>query len=219
MRKKEIIMMIIIFILVIALIIMTKIYIDLKKVSEITLLGQSEKISELYQRIEELENMKLEESDYTEEIGNNYYENYEIVSGEHLSGKIINITDKYLKIQKENMEIKLVEIDEELTNFVNYRTQESLSLKNIKCNDYFVNNQIVRNINGQELIRENLKNIIETSSTILFVPTKIISITNMNDYYIVKIEMEDSTSEYFGKTRENRDKYEIDLILEQEIVK
>ena len=78
-------------------------------------------------RIEELENIKLEESDYTEEIGNNYYENYEIVSGEHLSGKIINITDKYLKIQKENMEIKLVEIDWKSTNFVNYRTKESLT--------------------------------------------------------------------------------------------
>ena len=35
----------------------------------------------------------------------------------------------------------------------------------------------------------------------------------MADYYIVKIEMEDSTSEYFGKTRENRDKYEIDFII------
>ena len=155
----------------------------------------------------------IEEPYYTGETDNNYYENYEVVSGKHLSGKIIDITDKYLKIQKENMEIKLVEIDWKSTNFVNYRTKESLTLYNIKCGDYFLNNQIVRNINGQELIRENLKNIIETSSIILFVPTKIISITNMNDYYIVKIEMEDSTSEYFGKTRENRDKYEIDFII------
>lgn len=155
----------------------------------------------------------IEEPYYTVETDNNYYENYEVISGEHLSGKIIDITDKYLKIQKENMEIKLVEIDWKSTNFVNYRTRESLTLYNIKCGDYFFNNQIIRNINGQELIRENLKNIIETSSTILFVPTKIISITNMNDYYIVKIEMEDSTSEYFGKTRENTDKYEIDFII------
>ena len=155
----------------------------------------------------------IEESYQTEEKDSSFQENYEIVSGEYLSGKIIDITDKYLKIQKENKEIKLVKINWNKTNFVNYRTKDSITLYNIKCGDYFLNKQIVRNINGQELIRENLKNIIETSNTILFVPTKIISIKNMADYYIVKIEMEDSTSEYFGKTRENRDKYEIDFII------
>ena len=62
MNKKEIIMLIIIFILVIGLIIMAKFYLDFKNISEITVLGQSEKIFELNQRIEELENLKNEKA-------------------------------------------------------------------------------------------------------------------------------------------------------------
>lgn len=156
---------------------------------------------------------KIEEPYQTEETDTSFQENYEVVTGEYLFGEIIDITDKYLKIQKENMDIKLVEIDWKSTNFVNYRTKESLTMYGIKVGDYFMDKQIIRNITGQELIRESLKNIVDTSNTILFVPTKIISIKDMNEYYIVKIEMEDSTSEYFGKTIENRDKYELEFII------
>ena len=60
MKRKEIIMLIIISILVIALIIMSKSYLDMRKISDITVLGQSQKIFELNQRIEELENLKSE---------------------------------------------------------------------------------------------------------------------------------------------------------------
>lgn len=156
---------------------------------------------------------KIEELYQTEVLDTSFQENYEVVSGENLSGKIIDVTDKYLKIQKENMDIKLVEIDWKSTNFVNFRTKESLTVYGIKVGDYFYNKQIIRNITGQELIKESLKNIVDTSTIILFVPTKIISIRDMNEYYIAKIEMEDSTSEYFGKTMENRDKYELEFII------
>lgn len=156
---------------------------------------------------------KIEEPYQTEITDTSLLENYEVVSGENLLGEIIDITDKYLKIQKDNNDIKLIKIDWKSTNFVNYRTKEALTIYGIKIGDYFWNKQIIRNITGEELIKESLKNIVDTSNTILFVPTKIISIKDMNKYYIVKIEMEDSTSEYFGKTMENRDKYEIDFII------
>ena len=60
MKKKEIIMLIIISTLVIALIIISKFYLDMRKISDITVLGQSQKIFELNQKIEELENLKSE---------------------------------------------------------------------------------------------------------------------------------------------------------------
>ena len=67
MKKKEIIMLIIIFILLIALTIMSKSYLDFRKISDTTVLGQSQKIFELNKRIEELENLKSEK-----EIVNTY---------------------------------------------------------------------------------------------------------------------------------------------------
>ena len=99
----------------------------------------------------------IEEPYQTEEKDNSFQENYEIVSGEHLSGEIIDITDKYLKIQKENKEIKLVIINWNKTNFVNYRTKDSLTMYDIKCGDYFLNKQIIRNIDGQELKQEKIE--------------------------------------------------------------
>ncbi len=66
-----------------------------------------------------------------------------------MSGEITDITDKYLKIKKDNADIKLVEIKWNSTNFIDYRTKKSLTLYNIKIGDYFLNKQIIRNITEQ----------------------------------------------------------------------
>lgn len=162
-----------------------------------------------YERIEEpYQEDKLQIEKTQEEKNDNLVE--EISTGEFLTGKIIEITDKYLKVQKDANNIKLVEIDQVLNKLTNTRTREPIEVEDIKVGDYFFFNTIARNIEGQELINESLKSIVKDSTTLLFTPEKIISVEKKKDYYIAKMVMLDATAEWFE--REN-DKYEIDFII------
>lgn len=160
-----------------------------------------------------VEYTEIEEPYITQEKDNDLLKKYEVVSGENLLGQIVDITDKYLEIQTNSSDIKLVEIDWKVTNFVNYRTKESLMIYDIKKGDYFYNKQIIRNITGDELVKESLKSIVRGSSNNLFVPTKLISLTDMNGYYIAKIEMRDKTSDLLKNKIEDENTYQIEFII------
>lgn len=94
---------------------------------------------------------RIEEPSKTAEKDKEYENEYEIKDGKELFGKIIDITDKYLKIQEYNGSIKLVAINWHRDNFIDYRTRNSLTIYRLKEGDYFYNRQIIPNITEQEI--------------------------------------------------------------------
>ena len=127
-----------------------------------------------------------------------------------IRGKITEIGENYITIQedKTNKQTK-IDVSEE-SRFVNQRTEEELNINQIKVGDYFDDYMITRNIEGKELLTECLKSIVESTSNFDFTPTKVISIDNKGDYYIVTMEMEESSS------ANTSNKFEVPFIINSE---
>lgn len=136
----------------------------------------------------------------------------EISDGKYLNGKIIDITQSYITVQKEENTIKKVKIND-TKQFLNARTGEIIETDKIKIGDYFTFNTIVRNIFGEELLLELYKSISNNSTRLYFVPLNIKSIENNNNNYIVTVPMEDGSMDYFEK--DNRPVFECQFIINE----
>lgn len=137
----------------------------------------------------------------------------EISTGEYLNGKIIDITESYISVQKEDKSVKKVKIDE-TKQFLNGRTGEIIETDKIKIGDYFTFNRIIRNISGNELLLELYKSISNKSTSLHFVPLNIKSIEKKNNDYIVTVPMEDGSRDYFEKY--NRPVFECKFIINED---
>lgn len=136
----------------------------------------------------------------------------DISTGENLNGKIINIDESYIYVQKDDNSIKKVKIDNS-KQLLNARTGESIQLSEIKIGDYFTFNKIVRNISGNELILELYKSISSESTTLYLSSINIKSIEKRDNYYITTVQMEDASMKYFEK--DNRPIYECQFIINE----
>ena len=85
---------------------------------------------------------EIEEPYRTEEKDMLLLKKYEVVTGENFQGTIIDITDKYLVIQNDNSDIKLIKIDWNKTNFWNDSIKKTMTIYDLKIGDYFYNKRI-----------------------------------------------------------------------------
>ena len=93
--------------------------------------------------------------------------------------------------------------------FQNYRTTEDINISDVKIGDYYIDGKIIRNISGEELKKECIKNLAYCyeQGDLICNPKEITNIQNMGNYVIISVIMEDSTSKYFNK--ENADTFDL----------
>lgn len=126
-------------------------------------------------------------------------------------GIITNIENNTITIKNE--ELIQIEINEE-TKITNYRTAENMNLADIKIGDYYKSGEIIRNISGDEWKEECIKNLAYCykEGNLICNPQEITNIQNMEDYVIITLTMEDTTTEYFSGKDSGNNTFELKAI-------
>ena len=128
----------------------------------------------------------------------------------NLSGSIINVKDDYIVVKEAEKEQEYkVNANIVTKKFKNYRTTEDINIADVKVGDYYIDGKIIRNISGEELKKECIKNMAYCyeKGDLICNPQEITKIQNMGDYVIISVIMRDDTSKYFNK--ENADTFEL----------
>ena len=128
----------------------------------------------------------------------------------NLSGSIIDVKDDYIVVRETEKEQEYkVNANIITKKFQNYRTTEDINISDVKIGDYYIDGKIIRNISGEELKKECIKNLAfcYEQGDLICNPKEITNVQNMGNYVIISVIMEDSTSKYFNK--ENADTFEL----------
>ena len=128
----------------------------------------------------------------------------------NLSGSIIDVKDDYIVVKETEKEQEYrVNVNSVTKQFKNYRTTENINIADVKVGDYYIDGKIIRNISGEELKKECIKNMAYCyeKGDLICNPQEITKIQNMGDYVIISVIMRDDTSKYFNK--ENADTFEL----------
>lgn len=128
----------------------------------------------------------------------------------NLSGSIIDVKDDYIVVKETGKEQEYkVNANIGTKKFKNYRTTEDINISDVKVGDYYIDGKIIRNISGEELEKECIKNMAYCyeKGDLICNPQEITKIQNMGDYVIISVIMRDDTSKYFNK--ENADTFEL----------
>lgn len=117
------------------------------------------------------------------------------------NGIITNIENNTISIQNDEIDyLYEINIDNE-TKLTNYRTNEDISISEVKIGDYYDSGKIIRNITGDEWKKECIKNLAycyEEGGNLICNPQEITNIQNMGNYVIITLIMGDYTTEYFN---------------------
>lgn len=129
------------------------------------------------------------------------------------NGIITNIENNVITIQNEEIDYPyIINVDNE-TKLTNYRTNENMSISEVKIGDYYNSGKIIRNITGDEWEKECIKNLAYCyeDGNLICNPKEITNIQNMGNYVIITLIMEDSTTGYF-KGKDNLSTFEFKAI-------
>ena len=135
--------------------------------------------------------------DITNDKENAVQEN-EIKDLKSVSGIIEKIDNNKLSVYCDG---KVYEIDYS-EEFINMRTREKISLKEINVYDYYESSgEIARNISGNELKQELLKNMAKcfSSGPLYAKPIQITNLEDKGEYVIIDVTMEDALSGKLGR--------------------
>lgn len=116
------------------------------------------------------------------------------------NGIITNIENNVITIQNEEIDYQyIINVDNE-TKLTNYRTNENMSISEVKIGDYYNSGKVIRNITGDEWKKECIKNLAYCyeDGNLICNPKEITNIQNMGNYVIITLIMEDSTTGYFN---------------------
>ena len=116
------------------------------------------------------------------------------------NGIIANIENNVITIQNEEIDYPyIINVDNE-TKLTNYRTNENMSISEVKIGDYYNSGKVIRNITGDEWKKECIKNLAYCyeDGNLICNPKEITNIQNMGNYVIITLIMEDSTTGYFN---------------------
>lgn len=116
------------------------------------------------------------------------------------NGIITNIENNVITIQNEEIDYPyIINVDNE-TKLTNYRTNENMSISEVKIGDYYNSGKVIRNITGDEWKKECIKNLAYCyeDGNLICNPKEITNIQNMGNYVIITLIMEDSTTGYFN---------------------
>ncbi len=129
------------------------------------------------------------------------------------NGIITNIENNVITIQNEEIDYPyIINVDNE-TKLTNYRTNENMSISEVKIGDYYNSGKIIRNITGDEWKKECIKNLAYCyeDGNLICNPKEIMNIQNMGNYVIITLIMEDSTTGYFNG-KDNLSTFELKAI-------
>lgn len=159
--------------------------------------GEHNNGNEIINNINEKQNIKKEELLGFENYMTNNINNNKIAE----NGIITNIENNIITIQNEEIDYPYeINITNE-TKLTNYRTNEDMSISELKIGDYYDAGKIIRNISGDEWKKECIKNLAycyEEGGNLICNPQEITNIQNMGNYVIITLIMGDSTTEYFN---------------------
>ncbi len=165
--------------------------------------------NEIINNISEGQNTEKEELSELENDMTNAIDNNKVVD----NGIITSIENNVITIQNAEIDYPYqINIDNE-TKLTNYRTNEDISISEIKIGDYYDAGKIVRNISGDEWKKECIKNLAYCykEGILSCNPQEITNIQNMGDYVIITLIMGDSATEYFNG-RDNISTFELKAI-------
>lgn len=129
------------------------------------------------------------------------------------NGIITNIENNVITIQNEEIDYPyIINVDNE-TKLTNYRTNENMSISEVKIGDYYNSGKVIRNITGDEWKKECIKNLAYCyeDGNLICNPKEITNIQNMGKYVIITLIMEDSTTGYFNG-KDNLSTFELKAI-------
>lgn len=153
--------------------------------------------NEIINNIIEKQNIEIENLSEFENYMTNTFNNNKVID----TGIITNIENNIITIQNEEIDYPYeININSE-TKLKNYRTNEDMSISEVKIGDYYESGKIIRNITGYEWEKECIKNLAycyEAGGNLICNPQEITNIQNMGNYVIITLIMGDSTTEYFN---------------------
>ena len=165
--------------------------------------------NELLNNITEKQNMEKDDLSECENYMSNTINNNVVDNG-----LITNIENNIITIQNDELDyLYEINVDSE-TKLTNYRTNENISISEVKIGDYYNSGKIIRNITGDEWEKECIKNLAycyEEGGNLVCNPQEITNIQNMGNYVIITLIMGDSATEYFNG-KDNISTFELEAI-------